>query len=42
MVVKRLLLMMIRVAKFFIAQCEAEVEACNREESEQRRRVIAQ
>jgi len=40
MAVKRLLFIMIPVAKFFIAQCEAEVEACSQEESEHRRRVI--
>lgn len=41
MQIKRLLLMFIRVAKFFIAQCEAEVEKCSDEEKAGRR-IVAQ
>ena len=41
MQVKRLLQMMIRVAKFFIAQCEAEVERCNEDEKQGKRRIVA-
>lgn len=36
---ERLLKLLIRVAKFFISQAEAEVEKCNQEAKKQRRIV---